>query len=142
MQGQQLFGELSMENVPEKSIQNWLSSQSYFAVTFILFYKAQCFPQKNFMIVISIYFPQKIIAAFTNQNDSKEKQKTREFCVLLTYAKRKNYTSDYTMVENRKKKRRQNSHPIIRERANGRASGPVLQSVFLAVIDHSALMNL
>ena len=25
------------------------------------------------------------------------------------------------------------------ERANGRASGPVLQSVFLAVIDHSAL---
>ena len=26
-----------------------------------------------------------------------------------------------------------------RERANGRASGPVLQSVFLAVIDHSVL---
>ena len=25
------------------------------------------------------------------------------------------------------------------ERANGRASGPVLQSVFLAVIDHSAM---
>ena len=26
------------------------------------------------------------------------------------------------------------------ERANGRASGPVLQSVFLAVIDHSAAL--
>ena len=26
------------------------------------------------------------------------------------------------------------------ERANGRASGPVLQSVFLAVFDHSALL--
>ena len=51
-------------------------------------------------------------------------------------------------------KNRQNSHPIIHcptsegvskvsercERANGRASGPVLQSVFLAVFDHSALM--
>ena len=57
----------------------------------------------------------------------------------------------FSMVENRKK-HRQNSHPIIHcptsegvsevsgasERANGRASGPVLQSVFLAVIDHSA----
>ena len=56
------------------------------------------------------------------------------------------------MVENRKK-HRQNSHPIIHcptnegvsevsgasERANGRASGPVLQSVFLAVIDHSEM---
>ena len=55
------------------------------------------------------------------------------------------------MVENRKK-HRQNSHLITHfptsegvsevsgasERANGRASGPVLQSVFLAVIDHSA----
>jgi len=58
------------------------------------------------------------------------------------------------MVENRKK-HRQNSHPIIHcptskgvsevservsganEGANGQASGPVLQSVFLAVIDHS-----
>ena len=48
------------------------------------------------------------------------------------------------MVENRKK-HRQNSHPIINcptsegvsERANGRASGPVLQSVFLAVLDHN-----
>ena len=54
------------------------------------------------------------------------------------------------MVENRKK-HRQNSHLIIdcptsegvskvsgaSERANGRASGPVLQSVFLAVIVHS-----
>ena len=28
------------------------------------------------------------------------------------------------------------------ERANGRASGPVLQSVFLAVIDHSAIYRL
>ena len=27
------------------------------------------------------------------------------------------------------------------ERANGQASGPVLQSVFLAVIDHSALVK-
>ena len=27
------------------------------------------------------------------------------------------------------------------ERANGRASGPVLQSVFLAVIDHSAIVD-
>jgi len=55
------------------------------------------------------------------------------------------------MVENRKKNR-QNSHLIIHcpiskglsevsgasERAKGRASGPLLQSVFLAVIDHSA----
>ena len=28
------------------------------------------------------------------------------------------------------------------ERANGRASGPVLQSVFLAVIDHSVYVKL
>ena len=56
----------------------------------------------------------------------------------------------YTMVQNREKDRI-DSHPIIRcptsegvsevsgasERAYGRASGPVLQSVFLAVIDHS-----
>ena len=28
------------------------------------------------------------------------------------------------------------------ERANGRASGPVLQSVFLAVIDHSEMKEL
>ena len=55
-----------------------------------------------------------------------------------------------TMVENRKK-HRQNSHSIFHcptiegvsevsgasKRANGRASGPVLQSVFLAVIDQS-----
>ena len=55
------------------------------------------------------------------------------------------------MVENGKE-HRQNSHLIIyfptsegvsevsgaSERANGRASGPVLQSVFLAVFDHSA----
>ena len=64
------------------------------------------------------------------------------------------------MVENRKK-HRQNSHPIINcspsngvsevsgaserankqtsERANGQASGPVLQSIFFAVLDHSDL---
>ena len=54
------------------------------------------------------------------------------------------------MVEN-EKKHRQNSHLIIHfptsegvsevsgasERANGRASGPVLQSVFLVVLAHS-----
>ena len=28
------------------------------------------------------------------------------------------------------------------ERANGRASGPVLQSVFLAVIDHSGVLQM
>ena len=56
------------------------------------------------------------------------------------------------MVENRKK-HRQNSNLIdhfpasegvsevsgASERANGRASGPVLQSVFLAVFDHSGV---
>ena len=53
------------------------------------------------------------------------------------------------MVDNRKKQR-QNGYLIIHfptsegvsgasERANGRASGPVRQSVFLAVIDHSVL---
>ena len=57
----------------------------------------------------------------------------------------------FTLVENWKKYR-QNSHLInhcptsegvseVSERANGRASGPVLQSVFLAVIDHSALLT-
>ena len=60
-----------------------------------------------------------------------------------------NLSSPGTVVENGKK-HRQNSHLIIHcptsegvskvsERANGRASGPVLQSVFLAVFDHSAL---
>ena len=47
------------------------------------------------------------------------------------------------MVENRKK-HRQNSHPMnhcpTSEGVNGRASGPVLQSVFLAVFDLSALL--
>ena len=46
------------------------------------------------------------------------------------------------MVENRKK-HRQNSNLINHcpsvPRANGRASGPLLQSVFLAVIDHSVV---
>ena len=56
------------------------------------------------------------------------------------------------MVENRKK-HRQNSHLIIHcptseevseasERANGRASGPVLLSVFLVVLAHSDLVGL
>ena len=58
------------------------------------------------------------------------------------------------MVENRKN-HRQNSNLInhfptskgvsevsgASERANGRASGPVLQSVFLAVIDHSDVVD-
>ena len=69
-------------------------------------------------------------------------------------AKKKGVAKYCTMVENRKK-HRQNSHPIIyyptseevskvservssaSEQANGRAGGPVLQSVFLAIIDHS-----
>ena len=54
----------------------------------------------------------------------------------------------YTMVENGKK-HRQNSHLIIHcptsegvsERANGRASGPVLQSVFLTVFDRSVIQD-
>ena len=52
------------------------------------------------------------------------------------------------MVENGKK-HRQNIHLIIHcpmsgasERANGRASGPVLQSVFLAIFDHSAALKI
>ena len=44
------------------------------------------------------------------------------------------------MVENRKK-HRQNSHLIIPFPTSGWASGPVLQSVFLAVFDHSAFMK-
>ena len=59
------------------------------------------------------------------------------------------------MVESRKK-HRQNSHPIIHcptsegvsevsgvsERANGQASGPVLQSLFVTVIDHSGWIEI